>query len=132
MRSWTPQGIASVAFSLLDADAAAFLPLKAEFASLPKPVSFSLLHAKLGLPPDPNLGLPSTPCGMCMHDRGTPSRGHPRVHSPGPMIGTRSDTCWELPAGAAGHPDAISARPRTESNFLVTLRGKAECGEELR
>ena len=43
-------------------------------------------------PPDPNLGLPSTPCGMCMHDRGTPSRGHPRVHSPGPMIGTRTDT----------------------------------------
>ena len=41
-------------------------------------------------PPEPNSGHPSTPCGMCMHDRGTPSRGHPRVRSPGPMIGTRT------------------------------------------
>ena len=42
-------------------------------------------------PTEPNSGHPSTPCGMCMHDRGTPSRGHPRVRSPGPMIGTRTD-----------------------------------------
>ena len=45
MRSWAPRGMASVAFSLMDADAAVFLPLKAEFAFLPKPLSFSLLHA---------------------------------------------------------------------------------------
>ena len=40
-----------MAFSLTYADAAASLPLKPKSASLPKPVSFSLLHAKLGLPP---------------------------------------------------------------------------------
>ena len=61
MRSWAPQGIASVAFSLMDADAAAFLPLKAEFASLPKPVSFSLLRRRSNsayLPTKPALSSP--------------------------------------------------------------------------
>ena len=79
-------------------------------------------------PPDPNLGLPSTPCGMCMHDRGTPSRGHPRVYSPDPMIRTRTDTHSELPASASGHPDAIPASPRLECHFLCTWHGEAEYG----